>query len=59
MIRNVLESIGGVGLYAVVSLLIFFGFFTLMLVWVLRMRKSHLDHMRSLPLDGGEVRHER
>ena len=56
MIRQVLENIGGIGLYAIIALILFFGFFTLMLVWVMRMRKADIDTMKSLPLDGGETR---
>ncbi len=40
--------------YGIVSILLFFGFFTGMLVWALGLKKNHLNHMGSLPLDGGE-----
>lgn len=50
MIRNVLSHIGGVELYGILSILIFFSFFIGMLVWVFRLRRPHLDTMAALPL---------
>lgn len=54
MIRNVVEHIGGVGLYGIISVSLFFTFFIGMLIWALRLKKSYLNSMRELPLDGGE-----
>ena len=45
---------GGVGLYGVLSILIFFGVFLTALVWAFRLKKSYLDSMRSLPLGEDE-----
>ena len=54
-LRNYLESISGVGIFPVITLVIFFGFFTLLSIWAFRARKEHLDAMNSLPLlDGNE-----
>jgi cytochrome c oxidase cbb3-type subunit IV len=50
MIRNVLTHIGGVEIYGILSILIFFSFFIGMLVWVFRLRRPHLDTMAALPL---------
>jgi len=55
MYKEVLESIQGIGLYGVVSICIFFGFFTGMLVWVFALKKSYLNTMGNLPLDGTEL----
>ena len=54
MIQNALKGIDGVGLYGVVSISIFFLFFTGMLVWAFAKKKNYLDKMSRLPLDGGE-----
>jgi hypothetical protein len=54
MIKNVLCDIDGVGIYGVISICIFFGFFSGMLLWVALRKKSYLNHMSALPLDGGE-----
>lgn len=50
MIRNVLSDIGGVGLYGVISICLFFTTFSLTLVWALLKRRPFLNYMGSLPL---------
>ena len=52
MIEKVLSSIGGIGVYGVISISIFFAFFTGMLVWAFCLKKSHIETMGALPLDG-------
>lgn len=52
MIRNVLEQIGGIGLYGIIALLLFASVFAGMLLWVLRMKPPYLNSMRQLPLSG-------
>jgi len=56
MIKDVLREIGGVGLYGVVSVLLFFSVFAGALVWTLLQRRSLCDSMGSLPLrnDGND-----
>ena len=54
-VRNYLESIANVGIYPVTTLLIFFVFFTILLIWVFKARKSSYTEVSNLPLDGGEV----
>jgi hypothetical protein len=56
MIKNVLTDIGGVGLYGVVSICLFFAVFTTMLIWVGRMKKTQAERMSALPLQDGEKR---
>lgn len=51
MIKNVLEHIGGVGAYGVISICLFFTVFLGAVVFALRMKKSHADTMSALPLD--------
>jgi cytochrome c oxidase cbb3-type subunit 4 len=55
MIQNVLQHIGGVGVYGVISIGLFFAFFLGMLGWVWRLKQSHLDSMSELPLDDGNT----
>lgn len=50
MIRNVLSHIGGVEVYGILSILLFFAFFTGMLVWAFRLKPGHLDAMGRIPL---------
>lgn len=54
MIKNVLSDIGGVGVYGVVSICLFFAVFIGMLIWVWRMKKSFTSTMSALPLNDGE-----
>ncbi len=56
MIKNVLCNIDGIGLYGVISICIFFGFFTGMLLWAFLQKKTHLKKMSALPLDAGETK---
>jgi len=55
MIKYIYENIGGVGLFGVISILLFFVFFTGMLLWASFLKKPYLNTMRELPLDGGEI----
>jgi len=52
MIQNVLSRIGGVGMYGVISICLFFAFFVGVLLWTIGLKKSYLNKMRELPLDG-------
>ena len=54
MIENVLHDLGGVGIFGIVSICLFFTFFSGMLLWAARLKKPYLNSMRDLPLDGGE-----
>lgn len=52
MISKALSDIGNVSIYPIATLIIFFSVFTVMLVMVLRGKKSKYDAMAQLPLDG-------
>jgi cytochrome c oxidase cbb3-type subunit 4 len=51
MIRNVLETIQGIEIYPLISFVIFFSFFVILLVSVIRMKKEVIDEVSRLPLD--------
>jgi hypothetical protein len=51
MIENVMNKIGGVGIFGLISICIFFAFFTGMLVWSICLKKNYLVSMQKLPLD--------
>jgi hypothetical protein len=55
MYRQVLESIEGIGIYPVISLVIFLGFFIGLVAWLIRVDKGYLERMRKLPLDHAET----
>jgi hypothetical protein len=61
MIQNVLSAMGGVGIYGVISICLFFIVFTGTLIWAFQLKKPFLNSMSSLPLDDsekGDRRHE-
>ncbi|MEM7393249.1 MAG: hypothetical protein AAF492_12965 [Verrucomicrobiota bacterium] len=51
MVKNILSDIGGIGLYGIVALVLFFGVFVSMLVMVFAMKSRHAQRMGALPLD--------
>ncbi len=55
MIENVMHQLGGTSLFGIISICIFFVFFTGMLGWAATLKKSYLKSMRELPLDDGET----
>lgn len=50
MIKDTLQNIGGVGLYGIISIGLFFAVFTGMLVWVFLLKKNYVKKMSELPL---------
>lgn len=50
MIQNTVREIGGIGIYGVISVCLFFVVFVGALVWAFRLKKSHLTSMSALPL---------
>ena len=55
MIENVLSRIGGVGVYGVISICLFFAVFVGVLVWTLCLKPPYLKAMRELPLEGASA----
>lgn len=62
MVQNVLRQIGGVGIYGVFSVVLFFAVFTIAVVWTFMHRRPFLQHMSALPLEEegvkGDTSHE-
>jgi hypothetical protein len=58
MLHNIVQQLlleaESLNAYGIFSLVIFFVFFTVVLVRAFALKKSHLDKMGGLPLDGGE-----
>lgn len=46
-----METIEGIEIYPIISLLIFFSFFIALGWWVLKSKKSYIDKVSQLPLD--------
>jgi len=59
MIENVVRGIGGVGIFGIISICIFFAFFTGMLLWSSRLKRSYLNSMGELPLDSETPAHSK
>lgn len=54
MIQNVLRDIGGIGLYGVISVCLFFLVFSAAVLRALMLKKSLIAEMSHLPLDDGQ-----
>ena len=54
MFENILETIDGIGIYAMFSLLVFFIFFIGMFIWVIKADKKHLEEMSHVPLTNND-----
>ncbi len=50
-IKHHMESMEGVAIYPMISLLIFFIFFTVLFWWVFTARKEYIKSVSNLPLD--------
>ncbi|HSU57245.1 MAG TPA: CcoQ/FixQ family Cbb3-type cytochrome c oxidase assembly chaperone [Candidatus Dormibacteraeota bacterium] len=51
MIENVMRNMGGVAVFGIISITLFFAFFTGMFFWAIRLKKPYLTSMQELPLD--------
>ncbi|MEL6812215.1 MAG: CcoQ/FixQ family Cbb3-type cytochrome c oxidase assembly chaperone [Bacteroidota bacterium] len=50
-VKGNLENIEGVEIYPIISLLIFFIFFTALFWWVITAKKEHIKEVSNIPLD--------
>ncbi|MBI5802259.1 MAG: cbb3-type cytochrome c oxidase subunit 3 [Verrucomicrobia bacterium] len=50
-----LTDIGGIGIYGVISICLFFAVFTAALLLTLRMKKPFAEKMGALPLDDSDA----
>lgn len=53
-IKHHLDTIAGVEIYPIISLLLFFLVFTSMLIIVLKMPKKNIEELSNLPLDNDQ-----
>ncbi|AGC75324.1 Cbb3-type cytochrome oxidase component FixQ [Nonlabens dokdonensis] len=49
-VKGNLENIDGVEIYPIISLLIFFIFFTALFWWVFTAKKKHIEEVSNIPL---------
>ncbi len=50
-VKNHMDSIAGIEIYPIISLLIFFFFFAGLFYWVFTAKKEYIDRMSDIPLD--------
>ena len=51
MFKHYFEQIQNIEIWPIISLILFFVFFTLTIVWILFMDKKHIDKMKNLPFE--------
>jgi cytochrome c oxidase cbb3-type subunit 4 len=51
MKKDILSSIENIEIYPIISLLIFVVFFVVMFIWVIRVDKKYVDHMKDMPFN--------
>ncbi len=54
MYKNILQSIDNIAIWPVVSFIIFFIFFLVLLLWVSTVDKRFIARMKNIPLDASE-----
>jgi len=54
VIRNVLESITGIEIYPLISLVIFTVFFVSVIIWVVKLDKKTVTRLENLPLEDND-----
>ncbi|AXT62309.1 CcoQ/FixQ family Cbb3-type cytochrome c oxidase assembly chaperone [Aquimarina sp. AD10] len=50
-VKGHMESIEGIAIYPIISLLIFFVFFALLFWWVFTAKKEHIKEVSQIPLE--------
>jgi hypothetical protein len=58
--NRIIESMGGIATFGIISICLFVTVFTSSLIWASRLKKPFLKSMEALPLDEaeGENRHD-
>ena len=56
-VKGSLEQIDGVQVYPIISLLIFFVFFSLLFWWVFTAKKEHIREVSNIPLEDDDNQH--
>ncbi|MFT4805037.1 MAG: cytochrome c oxidase cbb3-type subunit 4 [Flavobacteriales bacterium] len=50
-VKNHMESIAGIEIYPLISLIIFFSFFVILFWWVITAKKDYITTVSNIPLD--------
>ena len=54
-VKNHMDSISGIEIYPIISLLIFFIFFVVLFWWVITAKKEYIAKVSNLPLDTNQT----
>ena len=54
MYKEVLQSIEGIGIFPIISMIVFVIFFAAVIIWYFKADKKYLNKMKNLPLDNDE-----
>ncbi len=53
-IKGHMDSIQGIEIYPIISLIIFFSFFTILFIWVVTSKKKYIEEVSNIPLEQDE-----
>ncbi len=53
-IKGHMDSIQDIEIFPIISLLIFFGFFTILFIWVMTSKKKYIEEVSNIPLESDE-----
>lgn len=53
-VKNHMDSILGIEIYPIISLIIFFTFFVVLFWWVLTAKKDYINEVSNIPLDNNK-----
>ncbi len=59
MFNQYLSSIDRIAIYPVISLILFFVLFVMLIIWVIRLKKEYIEQMEQLPFSNDtEINYE-
>jgi Ca2+/Na+ antiporter len=55
MYKDILQSIEGISVYPIISLIVFVLFFAVILIWMIKVDKKYINKMENLPFENEEA----
>lgn len=55
MYKEILQSIEGISVYPIISLIVFVLFFAVILIWMIKVDKKYINKMENLPFENEEA----
>lgn len=53
-IKHNMDTIAGIGIFPLISFIIFFLFFIVLFIWVINMKKTEIELLSNLPLNADD-----